>query len=226
MKKYNRLETIANMCVGAKCVADIGCDHAKLCVHLIKNCGVARAIASEISQGPRDNAIRTITRANLQDKISTILCDGLDGLAPHDCDTIVIAGMGAEEICAIIARAQWLREGNHTLVLQAMTHPERMRRYLCENGFAIIDEKIIADNGWIYTAIKAIAGVDCSKTAQNAYLFSDFITKDELFENFCARLLRKYKKLVENRANANLQDLGEIAIYNMLLKASGGQNVT
>lgn len=226
MKTYNRLKTIAEMCIGARCVADIGCDHAKLCVHLIKHCGVERAFASEITQGPLNNAIRTIENAKLREKIIPVLCDGLDNFSPSDCDYIVIAGMGADEIISIIQRANWVCDGEHTLILQPMTHPERVRKFACCNGFEILDERMISDSGWLYTAIKIRAGKDKSGCLKNAYLFSNYIIDDEHFPKYIGRLVRKYAKLTKNRADANQQDEGESAIYNMLLNASGGENVT
>lgn len=220
-----RLDLVAQMCVGASCVVDVGCDHAKLCVRLVNNYGVDRVYAVEIAQGPLDNAIRTIKNCGLEHKITPVLCNGLEGFNPDDCDAVVIAGMGALEIIAIIERAKWLCDGNHTLILQPMTHVEILREYLCKNAFTIETEKLTSDCGWIYSVICAKGGADQKSCAYNAYLFSDFLRSDALFPKYIEKLTRKYKKLVENKAKAGIENEKETQVYNML-KNAGGRDVT
>lgn len=56
LKLTDRLMTIAELCKGSDAVIDVGCDHAKLPIYLIENNIVNRAIATDIRQGPVDNA--------------------------------------------------------------------------------------------------------------------------------------------------------------------------
>ena len=62
--------------------------------------------------------------------------------------------MGGELIVKIISEAEWLRERSKRLVLQPMTHPEIVRKYLLDNGFDIVDELIVSDDK-IYQVICA-----------------------------------------------------------------------
>ena len=71
---------------------------------------------------------------------------------------MVIAGMGGENIAAILAAAPWTKDGNHALLLQPQTRAEELRRFLSENGYAIRREALILDRGTIYPAMEAAAG--------------------------------------------------------------------
>ena len=125
---------------GAK-IADIGTDHAYLPVWLVQSGRVNSAIAADVRQGPLDNAVHTIELYSLSDKIKTVLSDGLDKISPDEADDIIIAGMGGELIVKLIDCTPWLKDKRKRLILQPMTRPETLRRYLCSNGFEIISEK-------------------------------------------------------------------------------------
>ncbi len=122
-------------------LADIGTDHAYLPVKLACTGQIRSAVAADIRQGPLENARQNILRFGMEDKIRTLLSDGLDELQPDDADDIVMAGMGGELIARLIARTPWLRDSQKHLILQPMTRASELRGWLCENGFRILDEK-------------------------------------------------------------------------------------
>ena len=86
------------------------------------------------------------------------VCAGLDGFAPGDADTIVIAGMGGETIIAILNAAPWLRKGNAALLLQPMTKAELLRPWLVANGWRIDAERLVRDRGTIYAVLSVSPG--------------------------------------------------------------------
>ena len=91
------------------------------------------------------------------DGIDYRLANGLADVEPHEAEVIAIAGMGGETIAAILEAAPWTADGNHTLLLQPMTHAP-LRRYLAEHGFAITREALVYDRGTIYPVMEAKAG--------------------------------------------------------------------
>lgn len=141
---------------GAK-VADVGTDHAYLPVWLSLHGRVASAIASDLREGPLERARETGRIYGVRN-VDFRRCDGLTGIGSSEADTIIIAGMGGENIAAILSAAPWTADGAHTLLLQPMTRAEDLRRFLSEHGYRISREALAEDRGSIYPCIEAVAG--------------------------------------------------------------------
>ena len=147
MNLDKRLRAAAELVpIGAR-LADIGSDHAYLPIALCLENKIKCAIASDINAGPVASAEANIRLEGLADRITAIRADGLDGAREFAPDCITVLGMGGELIVNILSRADWIRDEDITLVLQPMTHPEVLARYLAKNGFSVLDEVIVAENG-------------------------------------------------------------------------------
>jgi len=151
-----RLLTVSQMIRRGDRMADIGTDHAYLALYMIENGIVPSVIASDINDGPLENAARTIAAAGNPAGITLRKSDGLKAYNENEVDTVVIAGMGGDVIIKIISNAGWLKNGHTELVLQPMTSAEDLREYLSSNGFEILREKATKAAGRIYTVIKAV----------------------------------------------------------------------
>lgn len=150
---FKRLKAVASLVDKGSFVADIGCDHARLAVYLVKEGIANRVIATDLREKPLKNAAGNILSAGLYGKIETRLCDGFSGILKDEIDTGVIAGMGGVVIAKIIENAPWLKEKRTKLVLQPMTSAEYLRKYLCDNGFYIGNELTVEEDGKIYTVM-------------------------------------------------------------------------
>ena len=139
-------------------LADVGTDHAYLPVWLTLQGRVASAIASDLRLGPLDRARQTGRRYGVEGRITYRLGNGLAAVRPEECDTIVIAGMGGENIAQILARAPWTADGGHTLLLQPQSRAEVLRAFLAEHGYAIRREALVRDRGFLYPVMEAGAG--------------------------------------------------------------------
>ena len=150
----NRLRAIA-LCVRDKVTLyDVGTDHGYLPVFLVKSGRTERAVASDIAPGPLSRAEKVIRENGLGDSIKTVLTGGLEGITlSAPCD-IVIAGMGGDTICSIIGDKPEVKNEGVRLVLQPMTKQYELRKYLCENGFAI-EKETLAKTDRIYQIITA-----------------------------------------------------------------------
>ena len=126
-------------------LADIGSDHAYLPIALCLENKIECALASDINEGPVAAAVANIHKNGLADKIEAVRADGLDKTRAFAPDCITILGMGGELIVSILDKAEWVKDESITLVLQPMTHPEILAKYLAENGFEVIDERIVQD---------------------------------------------------------------------------------
>lgn len=157
---------------GGRLVADIGTDHAYLPIYLCeqrrltpvtaKNGEALCAIAADINKGPVERADQHIAEARLTQYIKTLQTDGLTGLDAFDPADIIIFGMGGELIASILAAAPWAGGAGKRLILQPMTHAEKLREYLLKTGFAIIGETLSREGDRIYQTI-------CAEPAPEGY---------------------------------------------------------
>lgn len=152
-----RLRLLAGWVRPGARIADVGTDHAYLPVWLMLHGQVVSAIASDLREGPLARA-RETGRAYGTEGVDFRLCDGLSGIRPHEADTIVIAGMGGENIASILAAAPWTADGCHTLLLQPQTKAEDLRLFLSTHGYRIIREALVRDRGILYPCMEAAAG--------------------------------------------------------------------
>lgn len=150
-----RLAVCASFVRRGSAVADIGTDHALLPVWLVREGIASRAIASDINEGPISRARLNIEQHGMQDAITTVVADGLAGIAPGQVSDIVIAGMGGDLIAMILSAAEWVRDENVRLILQPMSHAERLREYLFSAGFAVTEEQAVIDSGRVYSVMCA-----------------------------------------------------------------------
>ena len=121
-----RLALLASLVPQGAVLADVGTDHGYIPVCLRQRGVIDRAIASDIGREPLEHARRTAEEYSVGG-IDLRLCAGLDAIAPEECDTVLIAGMGGETIWGILAAAPWTRDGRHTLLLPPQTKIEELR---------------------------------------------------------------------------------------------------
>ncbi len=140
-----RLRTAADMVPRGARLADIGSDHAYLPIALCLENKIECALASDINEGPVRAAVANIHKNGLGDRIVAVRADGLDKTRDFAPNCITVLGMGGELIVSILDKADWVRKEGITLVLQPMTHPEILAKYLAEEGFDVIGEKIVRD---------------------------------------------------------------------------------
>lgn len=151
----NRLKQCAEFVSGKGCAVDVGTDHAYLAVYLIKSGICKKVIACDLREGPLQSAKEHIRAEGLQDKIQTVLSDGLDNISPDGVSDIIIAGMGGELIAKIISKAEWIKNNKVNLIIQPMTKAQDLRKFLFENGFSIKYEKSVRSDSFIYSVINA-----------------------------------------------------------------------
>lgn len=135
-------------------LCDVGTDHAYLPIELIKTQRISRAVACDINESPLASGRSNAQRAGVSDRIEFVLSDGLDSVELADVTDIVIAGMGGELIFSILSRhTEKLRDKN--LILQPMTRADFLREKLYGDGYKIVREETVSEDGRIYCVMQA-----------------------------------------------------------------------
>lgn len=150
-------------------VADVGCDHGYLSLHLLQT-GIARSvIASDVNEAPLQSARDNAAKFGMTDKITFHLSDGVQSI-PRDFDTLVCAGMGADTIMSILDAAPWLKSEKYRLILQCQSKRPELRKYLYQQGFAIHRETLAQDGKFIYPIMEVVYSPEESLSGADYYI--------------------------------------------------------
>ena len=150
----NRLEALCSMVTPGLRLADVGCDHGFLSIALVGRGIAPSAIAMDLREGPLGHAKENIAREGLSDVIETRLSDGLTKLTPGEAETIVIAGMGGRLLMHILEEGRAVAQAAKELILQPQSEIPLVRHYLVEQGYRLIDEEMLQEDGKYYMMMK------------------------------------------------------------------------
>ena len=188
-------------------VADIGCDHGYLSIHLLQTGLAASAIAADINEGPLQSAVRNAEKYGVREQMSFYLSDGVRNI-PRDFDTLVCAGMGADTMRAILEAAPWLRDSRYRLILQCQSKTPMLRQYLSENGWSIHRETVLRDGRFLYTVMDVRFQPDAPRLTVGQRYFSPALLKEptpELPEYYNSLLFRLRRAINGRGENADAQ---------------------
>lgn len=188
-----RLKTVASLVRGDVHLADVGCDHGYITANLVSSGKVSQAVACDVNEGPLNSCRDLIEELGLTSSVDVRLSDGLKNVNEDECDDVVIAGMGGELIVKILLACPYIIKKH--LVLQPMTHPELVRKYLYDNSFVILNDIIVKDGRHYYNILDAVF-TDSKKEYSNTDLYlgeiSDFSEKD--YFNYLINYLENKQK--------------------------------
>lgn len=165
-----RLQVCCGFVAPGDRVADIGCDHGYLSIHILQSGIAGSVIAADINEMPLQSAMRNAEKYGVQDKISFHLSDGVRSI-PRDFDTLVCAGMGADTMVSILDAAPWLRSSQYRLILQCQSKTPMLRQYLSGQGWRITEESVVRDGRFLYTVMEVIWQPDYPKLTVGQWYF-------------------------------------------------------
>ena len=152
-------------------VADVGCDHGYLSIHLLQTGIASHVYASDVREGPLSSAKRNAAVYGITEKIDFFLSDGVQSL-PRDFNTLVCAGMGGDTMVSILSAAPWLQGSRYRLILQCQSKTPLLRRYLSENGWEIHRETVLRDGRFLYTVMEVLWNPETPKLTVGEWYFS------------------------------------------------------
>lgn len=145
LKLSKRLQAAADFVRQNAFIADVGTDHAYLPIALLSEGRICGGVVSDIHEGPIERAKAHIRAFGMTELLQAKLCDGLSDLQDDHPEDIFILGMGGELIVRILSDAPWTKDSSVRLILQPMTHPEALRRFLLSEGYSIVDETLVKE---------------------------------------------------------------------------------
>ena len=195
MKINSRLKKIGDLVEANSFCLDVGCDHAFLDIYLVTRNKNIKAIASDIAEGPLEQAKKNIKRERLEDKIEVRLGPGLTTYS-KEINTIIISGMGGRNIIGICKDSPKVLKQVDTMIISPNNYQEDVKRYLTKNGFYIENEEFVKDKKFIYQIIILKKGK--KKYTKKDYFFGPvfLIKKGPLFREYYERELKSREILI------------------------------
>ena len=180
-------------------IADVGCDHGYLSIHLLTNGIAASAIASDLREGPLQSARDNAAKFGVREKIEFCLSDGVQNI-PRDFNTLVCAGMGAHTMISILESAPWLRDSRYRMILQCQIKTPMLRQYLTEHGWAIAREAVLRDGKFLYTVMEVIFDPQAPRLTPGQCYISPVLSGEDAAE-YCQWVLQDLEKIVTSRGD-------------------------
>ena len=178
-------------------VADVGCDHGYLGIHLLKTGTATLVYESDIALGPLDSARRNAEKYGTLDKTQFFLSDGVKAI-PRDFDTLVCAGMGGDTMVSILEAAPWLKDSRYRLILQCQSKRPLLRQYLSDQGYAISRETLARDGKFIYPVMEVRFAPGNPLTEVETYLSPALLeSHSPLLPDFLAHVLGGIRKAAQ-----------------------------
>lgn len=153
-----RLHAVASLVTPGMRLADVGTDHGYIPIYLVDQGIIPSAIAMDINKGPLSKAKEHIEEMGLSEKIETRLSDGLANVNAEEIDSMIAAGMGGGLVIHILSSEKETADGLSELILQPQSEIHKVREYLLEQGYRIVAEDMVLEDGKYYPMMKAVKG--------------------------------------------------------------------
>lgn len=145
-----RLQALADLVPQGKTIADVGCDHGFLDIYLVQSGRVPGALAMDVRKGPLSAAAEHITEFGLEQRIRTVLSDGLEKYEAGSAEVLVCAGMGGPLMQRILTAYPEKTDSFEELILQPQSELYEFRVFLRRQGYIISEERILTEEGKYY----------------------------------------------------------------------------
>ncbi|MGD6841310.1 tRNA (adenine(22)-N(1))-methyltransferase [Bacillus infantis] len=198
-----RLAKVAEYIPDGAAFADIGSDHAYLPCHVVSKGKVPFAVAGEVAEGPFQSARNQVIQEGLGDKIAVRKGNGLEVVERGEVDCVAIAGMGGALIASILEEGKEKLSSVKRLVLQPNISAISIRKWLVENGWELIEEDILEEDGKIYEILVAEHGEPLrpykGKDENSAFLFGPFLTaqKTDTFQKKWQHEMKNWQRILQ-----------------------------
>ena len=197
MKINNRLKLVGDYVDKGSIPLDIGCDHAKLSIYLLKEKNFPFVYASDNKIGPLNQAKENVNYYNLADKIELIKADGLNSLNDK-IDTITITGMGGLTINKMFLENKNKLTNIKTIILSPNNFIKEVRETINKLGYYLKDEELVEESDKLYHILVFSKG-NKTYSDKELYLGPILMTKNkEIIKKYYRNELSNINKVLLN----------------------------
>lgn len=210
-----RLQTIVEMVTQGHRVLDVGCDHGYVAIGLIQQGVSPHVIATDVRKGPLSRARQHIAERKLEKDIELRLSDGLSAYTAGEADTMVCAGMGGPLMKRILQEAYEKIAPMQELILQPQSELKEFRRFLREDGYRILDEKIVYEDGKFYFIFRVslsqsyekeeVCRVEEQQELYDQYGMLLLHRKDPVLQHYLQDQLRSTQEIMDRLSKSHTQ---------------------
>ncbi len=197
MKINDRLKLVGDYVDKGSIPLDIGCDHAKLSIYLLKEKNFPFVYASDNKIGPLNQAKENVNYYNLADKIELIKADGLNSLNDK-IDTITVTGMGGLTINKMFLENKNKLTNIKTIILSPNNFIKEVRETINMLGYYLKDEELVEESNKLYHILVFSKG-NKTYSDKELYLGPILMTKNnEIIKKFYKSELTNINNLLLN----------------------------
>lgn len=116
----------------------------------------------------------------------------------------MIAGMGGPLMEKILTEGEETRKGFRELILQPQSDIPHVRKFLFENGYHIVNEEMVLEEGKFYPLMKAVPGKADREWTEEELEFGKFLLEKchSVLRQYLERELRIRKEILERLKDA------------------------
>ncbi len=195
MKLDKRLTAVFEE-IDAHRVVDVGCDHGKLGVALLKSGRIKKCVFLDISAESLEKARKLSTLHGCLADSTFIVADGADYSWEND-DVIVIAGMGGNEIIKVIADKS-VPEGS---VFVPHQDADVLRSFFNSKDITVAKDYVVKSKDKYYDVLVTGKG---EKFTENEIFSGKNIPESEYFDSRIEERLAKISKYISNNVSERL----------------------
>ncbi len=198
MQLSQRLSSVASMVTAGNCLADVGTDHGYVPIYLYERKIIPHAIAMDVNRGPLERAKLHIAESGMSKAIETRLSDGLAALRAGEADTALIAGMGGPLMIRILSSFPEVTASLKELVLQPQSEIESVRVWLYEQGYEIVEEHMVFEEGKYYPMFRAVKNPDAKRLSKLEYRFGrlEVLKEPLVLKDYLTRELKNKREII------------------------------
>ena len=189
----DRLNKIFNSLAECEVFADVGCDHGYIAKAMLFSGKCKKVIVSDISAKCLNKAEELLNDFIQKGVAEAVVSDGFDNI--RYCDQALIAGMGGEEITAILKKAKTLPD---RLVLQPMKNCDKVRICALEKGYKIVKDSVFKSANKFYDLIILERGTDSLTQEEIEFGRDNVSDRPEAFRQMIADKIQKVQAVLLN----------------------------
>ena len=155
-------------------------------------------MATDISEKSLDK-LRSALDSDTRKLIQTKVTDGFKGISKKEGQVAIIAGMGANTIIDIIEESMDFAKNLDYMILASNVNTEKLRLFLVEKGFEIMNDFLSFENKKYYDIIKTrFAKASPLSLSETYYGKDDIENKSQILKDKLAIDLKKNQKFRED----------------------------